>query len=125
MIKKELENPQITQSLPQKNKYVCVCGNEYKYNSGLSRHNKKCIKNNKNELNNILNSDSDSDSESKPCYETNSEYENINSDLSKKDNLIEYLINENKEFKNLIMELIKKDYTNNTNNTINNVNSHK
>jgi hypothetical protein len=46
------------------------------------------------------------------------------SDLSKKDNLIEYLIKENSEFKTLIMELIKKDNishisNNNINSTVN------
>uniref|UniRef100_A0A6C0I7B4 C2H2-type domain-containing protein n=1 Tax=viral metagenome TaxID=1070528 RepID=A0A6C0I7B4_9ZZZZ len=125
MITQSGEKPIFTPILPQTQKYVCVCGNEYKYNSGLCRHKQKCNNINNNEITVDTNSDSDSDSDTES--KTNLDNDKTNPDLSKKDNLIKYLIDENKEFKNLIMELIKKDFTNNnsnnTNNTINNVNS--
>jgi hypothetical protein len=90
-------------------KYYCkFCDKKYNDRAGLWRHNKKCI-NNKNY----------------DDVEVNNEETNNEPDISKKDNLIQYLLKENSEFKNLIMELIKKDYINNTtNNTTNNVNSH-
>jgi hypothetical protein len=104
------QNPEITSVLPQQNKFACVCGNVYTYNSGLSRHKQKCKP-----LNNKTTEEPTSDT---------------NPDLKSSENLIQYLLKENSEFKNLIMELVKKDFINNTNNntnnnnTINNVNSH-
>ena len=77
--------------------YICQnCNKEYKDNSGLWRHKKKC----------------------KLTKESEPE---IKSQESKKDDLIEYLIKENKEIKELILELAKKDTYNNT---TNNTNSH-
>ena len=75
-------------------KYQCdKCYKQYKSHNGLWLHKKKCfIENNKPE-------DSASESE-----------------ISKNENLIQYLMKENSEFKNLIMELIKKDFTTNTTN---------
>ena len=84
----------------KKTSLSCKCGKEYKSMSGLWKHKNTCI-------------------QSKP------DVKNVeaDSDLSKKDNLIEYLIKENAEFKTLIMELIKKDNISNSN--INStVNSH-
>ena len=49
--------------------------------------------------------------------------QHVHTDLSKKDDLIEYLIKENSEFKNLILELIKKDNNSQTTNN-NNTNCH-
>jgi hypothetical protein len=81
----------------QKNKFICLCCNkEYKDNSGLWRHKKKC---NDEQLN-------------KTC--------DVPTD---KDKLIDYLIHEHTELKNLILEIVKKEsITNNTNNT-NNINN--
>ena len=109
----------------------CICGKMYKHASSLCKHKKICSDVNKYNLlqkNNTNETANDSESESETESKSDSESDNKkhSPDLSKKDNLIEYLINENKEFKNMIMELINKDYssnTNNTNNTINNVNS--
>ena len=52
--------------------------------------------------------------------------QNIEENIDKKDELINYLIKENQEFKNLILEIVKKDTTtnNNNNNNNNNTNSH-
>jgi hypothetical protein len=81
----------------QKNKFICqICNKEYKDNSGLWRHKKKC--NNNEQLNKM-------DEEPLP---------------PDKDKIIDYLIHEHTELKNLILEIVKKDsITNNTNNTIN------
>ena len=86
----------------KKTHFDCKCGKEYKSMSGLWKHNNNCIQC-KNDVKNM----------------------ETESDLSKKDNLIEYLIKENSEFKTLIMELIKKDNNishisnNNINSTVN------
>ena len=85
----------------KKTSVSCKCGKEYKSMSGLWKHKNNCIQC-KNDVKNM----------------------ETESDLSKKDNLIEYLIKENSEFKTLIMELIKKDNishisNNNINSTVN------
>ena len=86
----------------KKTHFDCKCGKEYKSMSGLWKHKNNCIQC-KNDVKNM----------------------ETESDLSKKDNLIEYLIKENSEFKTLIMELIKKDNNishisnNNINSTVN------
>ena len=82
----------------QKNKFICpICNKQYKDNSGLWRHKKKC-NNGDQHLNKV-------DEEPQPAD---------------KDKLIDYLIHEHTELKNLILEIVKKDsITNNTNNTIN------
>uniref|UniRef100_A0A6C0ICY1 C2H2-type domain-containing protein n=1 Tax=viral metagenome TaxID=1070528 RepID=A0A6C0ICY1_9ZZZZ len=82
----------------QKNKFMCpICNKQYKDNSGLWRHKKKC-NNGDQDLNKV-------DEEPQPAD---------------KDKLIDYLIHEHTELKNLILEIVKKDsITNNTNNTIN------
>ena len=77
--------------------FNCICGKSYKHSSSLCGHKKKCI-----------------------FIEKSSESEAINNnDITKKEELINYLIKENKEFKNLILEIIKKDTYNNSN-----INSH-
>jgi hypothetical protein len=59
-----------------------------------------------------------------PIIENSENNQNIEQNIDKKDELINYLIKENQEFKNLILEIVKKDtITNNNNNNINN-NSH-
>ena len=81
----------------KKTSLSCKCGKEYKSMSGLWKHKNTCIQ----------------------CTPDVKNVE-ADSDLSKKDNLIEYLIKENSEFKTLILELIKKDsISNNINSTIN------
>jgi hypothetical protein len=93
----------------KKTQYECKCGKEYKSMSGLWKHKNICI-----EYKNHVNKDKEKEIL-------------IVDDLSKKDDLIEYLIKENSEFKNLILELIKKDntVTNNTNCNNNNNNNNK
>jgi hypothetical protein len=88
------QNPAKTSS----NKFVCqTCNKNYKDNSGLWRHKKKC-----------------------PIIENSENNQNIEQNIDKKDELINYLIKENQEFKNLILEIVKKDtITNNNNNSHN------
>jgi hypothetical protein len=83
------------------------CGIQYITNSGLWKHRQKCNMPSKITL-------TDTNIES---------INNIEPELSKNDNLIQYLLKENSDFKNLIMELVKKEYINNSNNTTNNINS--
>jgi len=80
----------------EQNKFICICGKEYKISQSLSKHKKKC---------NYKNTD------------------DIIENKENKDELIQYLINENKEFKNLILEVCK-NIPGTNNNIINNVNSH-
>ena len=89
------------QNLPEFcSEHICnVCNKEYKDNSGLWRHKKKC-----HPKLNIL--------------EDKSEI----SEKQEKNELIQYLITENKEFKNLILEFVKKDNIVNNNTTNNNSN---
>jgi len=58
-----------------------------------------------------------------PIIENSENNQNIEQNIDKKDELINYLIKENQEFKNLILEIVKKDTITNNNNNINN-NSH-
>jgi hypothetical protein len=76
------------------------CNKQYKDNSGLWRHKKKCF---------VVNNETTNDIK--------------NNDVTDKDDLINYLMKENQEFKNLILEIVKKDNYNNINNTTN-TNSH-
>ena len=82
--------------------FVCdKCCKNFKHSSSLYRHKKIC-----------------------PIIENSENNQNIEQNIDKKDELINYLIKENQEFKNLILEIVKKDtITNNNNNNINN-NSH-
>ena len=84
-------------------KFVCdKCSKTFKHGSSLSRHKKIC-----------------------PIIENSENNQNIEQNIDKKDELINYLIKENQEFKNLILEIVKKDtITNNNNNNNNNTNSH-
>jgi len=70
----------------QKKTYLCKCGKNYKYYSGLWKHKKTCI---------IL-----SDEQSELIMNDNTDKDN---------NVVELLINENKDFKNMIMELVKSN----------------
>ena len=87
-------NDLVAKSSKIEQKYCCEkCKKYFHTNSGLWKHKKKCIiENNKTE-------------------ESSSE-----SEITKNENLIQYLMKENSDFKNLIMELIKKDFTTNTTN---------
>jgi hypothetical protein len=89
----------------EQNKFICICGKEYKISQSLSKHKQKC---------NYKNTDD--------IIEDKEDKEN----KENKDELIQYLINENKEFKNLILEVCKNiPGTNNiNNNNINTINSH-
>jgi hypothetical protein len=84
-------------------KYVCICGNTYKYHSGLWRHQKECVKNDK------------SDKEDT--------YKNIDTSNMNDKELIMMLIKENSELKNMMMEVIKTGTHNTTNNNCNNNNN--
>ena len=88
MVTKDNGNTQVTPVLPQKHKYVCVCGNAYIHNSGLSRHKKKC---------------------KPPVATEHKEGTETFLDLKSSENLIHYLLKENSEIKSLIMELVKKN----------------
>jgi hypothetical protein len=44
-----------------------------------------------------------------PIIENSENNQNIEQNIDKKDELINYLIKENQEFKNLILEIVKKD----------------
>jgi len=78
------------------------CLKVFKNRSGIWKHNKICKSNNTTNL------------------ET-SNLENKITNVTDKDDLINYLIKENQEFKNLILEIVKKDTYNST---TNNNNSH-
>jgi hypothetical protein len=98
----------INQIMPKLcSEFICNnCSKKYKDNSGLWRHKKKCLNNNKNK-----------DDYNEDKYESNK--------TENKDELINYLIKENQEFKNLILEIVKKDTTqNNITNNNNTTNSH-
>ena len=87
----------INQKVPKSsNTFECNCGKKYKDKSGLWRHNKKCLKKEKNDLN---------------------EEKEKNEEPTDKD-LIMLLIKENSELKNMMMEVIKNG-TNNTTNSHN------
>ena len=99
--------------------YVCLlCSKEYKDNSGLWRHKKKCIASSNQEINDEINEDA--------------KYTPSISDLHSQDKqqqLIEYLLKENAEFKqmmveqnNKMFELAKNTGNNNTSNVTNNNN---
>jgi len=80
--------------------YVCICGKEYKDNSGLWRHKKVCT------------------------YEEPKQ--DVTTIITKTDivdqELIHYLMRENKEIKEMILEIVKNGITNNSYNT--HTNSH-
>ena len=81
--------------------FVCdKCCKNFKHSSSLYRHKKNC-----------------------PIIDNSENNQNIEQNIDKKDELINYLIKENQEFKNLILEIVKKDTITNNNNNINN-NSH-
>ena len=83
--------------------FVCdKCCKNFKHSSSLYRHKKNC-----------------------PIIENSENNQNIEQNIDKKDELINYLIKENQEFKSLILEIVKKDtITNNNNNNNINTNSH-
>jgi len=90
---------QISQKSPDQ-VFICEnCNKEYKDNSGLWRHKKKC---------NIV-------EQTVGLFVENTD--------NNKDELLSYLMQENKEFKNLILEIVKKD-TCATSHHITHTNSH-
>ncbi len=76
--------------------FLCVCGKQFKTNSGLWKHQSKC--------NSLI------------CQH---DYTLEN----KNDQLIEYLLKENKEIKEMILEIVKNGITHNNHNIINNTNT--
>jgi len=76
------------------NGYVCECGNNYKFYSGLWRHQKKC---------NLKKEITDS--------------------IVDKDNIILTLLQQNKELQEQILDFCKKERVNNSHNNFNNTNS--
>jgi len=83
-------------------KFQCICGNVYKYHSGLWRHKQNCNKNSS----------------------INPYYDNINKNLVQNEHtdkeLVMLLIKENSELKNMMMEVIKTGTHNTYNNNSNN-----
>ena len=105
--------------MPKNSLFTCSCGNTYKYQSGLSRHKKKCdIKNQDENITIDI-------EESEPTEKSVPENNNFSSDL------ILELLKQNQEFKELIIEQnkqmleISKDrsITNNNNNITQNNNN--
>ena len=128
MITQNCEKPIFTPILPQKQKYVCICGNEYKYNSGLSRHKQQCKNINNTEFTINANLDSESESDSESNFESNSDSDSESKsdsylEPSSKDiiKMMKMQMVENQEIRNLIIELLKKETINN--NIINNNNN--
>ena len=81
--------------------FVCdKCCKNFKHSSSLYRHKKFC-----------------------PIIENSENNQNIEENIDKKDELINYLIKENQEFKSLILEIVKKDTITNNNNNNNNINT--
>ena len=95
------------------NLYICNCGKEYTYHSGLWKHKKKCVSIATNSPNgdkymfDLVNNNSTND---------NTILTNIVLEVVKQN---KELITQNQEFKNLILEIAKKDTITNTN-----INSH-
>jgi len=76
-----------TEKTTIKKEFVCECGKEYKYRQTLFIHKKKC----------------------KTILDINNKLE-PNPDITKNENLINYLMKQNSDLKNIIMELVKKDF---------------
>jgi len=93
----------IKKDLPKPNSFICECGNEYKYSSGLSKHRKIC---NKKEKNKIL----ENSFQEKPILENNSVHP-IPQEM-----MFEII----KDLKDMMKELLKNNNNNITNNTTNN-----
>ena len=86
--------------------YKCLCGNEYNHQSGLSRHRKKCTKE---EIDNVYTGQSNEMQEMKEMKE-----------------IMKYLMKENSDMKNIMLEqqnMMMKVIENGTHNTTNNINS--
>ena len=117
-LKHKMDNEKSQKS--QESDFICDCGKEYKYKSGLSKHKKKC-----NFINNetIINYDTEIDNKVILNYiKQNNEIKDIllkeNQEIKKENQEIKNtLIKENQELRQQITELIPK--VGNTNNTIN------
>ena len=98
-IKNENDNKMVTNDnylTPKNSLFSCSCGNTYKYQSGLSRHKKKC--DTKNQPENITIDIEDAE----PTEKTVPEISNFSSDL------ILELLKQNHEFKELLIEQNKQ-----------------
>jgi hypothetical protein len=91
--------------------YYCICGKIYKHIPSLSRHKKKCNINITENNNDIDNTDNEK------CI-----YNTIDSNIPKKEEIIDVLVKENSEFKALLMEQNKLIIEMMKNNQINNIN---
>lgn len=99
------------------NHISCICGKQYKYDSGYYRHKKVCnyVEMSGNKILNINNNNNTiQDNNIKYIIEQKNDILNI---LYKKDEHIEEIINENKELRKQVSELIPRIGSNN--NTIN------
>jgi len=95
-------------------KYTCsICCKEYKDNSGLWRHKKKCKLISSEEINDEIVIDNDNE---------NNIIDNTNNELQEMKEFMKYLMKENSEMKSMMLKVIE----NGTNNTTNNIhtNSH-
>ncbi len=120
--KMNIKKSQISQEI----NFICDCGKEYKYKSGLSKHKKKCnfIVDINSDM--ILSHDTDIDNKIINNFiKQNNEIKDIllkeNQEIKKENEEIKNtLIKENQELRQQITELIPKvGNNNNTNNTIN------
>ena len=94
---------------------TCACGKNYKHQSTLCAHKKKCP---------IINSKNDCDSSSESDTSSESDNEAYENELLRIDNLVE-IVKQNSEFKELILEQNKiiADLAKNCGNYNNNINS--
>jgi hypothetical protein len=99
-----IKKPQKTPNHLSNNSYICVCGKEYKDNSGLWRHKKKCV-------------DQPLCNEPTLCEDISNKNDPTDKDL------ILLLIKENSELKNMMMKVIENGTNNVTTNNIH-TNSH-
>jgi len=88
--------------------FSCICGNEYKYRSGLYKHKKTCEVYNSQII----------------CMNNNFVKDEIIKSFMQKDEIIKTLIEENKEIKKSLVDVVNKpSVQNTTNNTTNNTNN--
>jgi hypothetical protein len=104
-------------SAPENKEIVCECGKKYLYQSGLSRHKKKCTLNEEQEDQKDTDADTDTDDDEK---------EENKSELSQLTNLVVEVVKQNQEFQKLIIEQNQKiiELSGNGSNNINGNHNH-
>ena len=101
-----INSSQKSQKSPE-TKFICDgCNKEYKDNSGLWRHKKKC------------------NSKDEPKDDSEGEVEDEVKKTDELTELVKYLMKENSEMKTMMMKVIENGTHHNTTNTTNNTNSH-